>query len=331
MFSVIIPVYNVADYIAECIDSVLAQEPGVVAQIILIDDGSVDDSGKICDAYASRYDGIKVIHKKNGGLSDARNAGIREAAGEYVLFVDGDDKIAGGSLRDIRDEIVRQDFPDVVFLECVKVYYNAAGKAVKTAPMGDGVTEEVCALSGAKLLYYLAALPKYPASACTKAIKRELFEKHGLCFSKGRLHEDLEWCVRLLLCIKTAGYCGREYYRYRQHRTGSITDTLCEKSAWDILWSTQRWTAGRSSCRSKAERYLVSSLAEYMFRFLLVEEILVPQERKAEYYKKVRTCSQVLGTRRDTASRLTAAAYKMFGIRISGRLLRLYLKVRRQG
>lgn len=329
MFSVIIPVYNVADYLAGCVDSVLAQEMNLVTEILLVDDGSCDSSGKICDEYARKHSKIKAIHKKNGGLSEARNTGIEKAVGEYILFIDGDDEIAGGSLGYIHDEIVRRDFPDVVFLECIKVFYDSSGKAVKTVPMKDGVTEEICIRTGEELFHYLAALPKYPASACTKAIRRELFDIYGLRFSKGLLNEDLEWCMGLLLCIKTAGYCGREYYRYRQKRIGSITNSLCEKTAWDTLLSVEKWIAVSSNCRTEAEKCMICSFAEYMFRFLLLEETLIPRERKEEYCIRVRSCSQILGTRRDAASRMTAAAYQFCGIRTSGWLLRLYLKVRR--
>lgn len=94
--SVVIPVYNVEKTVDRCVDSVVAQDYGDM-QIILVDDGSTDKSGYICDEWASRYDNIIVIHKQNGGLSDARNAGIEKADGELLTFVDSDDFIAPGT------------------------------------------------------------------------------------------------------------------------------------------------------------------------------------------------------------------------------------------
>ena len=92
--SVIVPVYKVEAYLPACIDSVACQiMPGI--ELILVDDGSPDNSGRICDQYREKYTFITVIHKKNGGLSDARNEGIRHAQGDYLLFLDGDDRIAG--------------------------------------------------------------------------------------------------------------------------------------------------------------------------------------------------------------------------------------------
>lgn len=90
IFSIIVPIYNVEKYLRCCVDSVLAENFSDY-EMILVDDGSPDGCGKICDEYAGKYPHIKVIHKENGGLSDARNAGIRAAKGDYLIFLDSDD------------------------------------------------------------------------------------------------------------------------------------------------------------------------------------------------------------------------------------------------
>ena len=97
-FSVIVPVYNVDPYLKECVDSLIDRQ-NVDCEILLIDDGSTDQSPQICDAYAEKYGFIFAFHKKNGGLSDARNYGIDQAKGDYLVFVDSDDWIAPGALR----------------------------------------------------------------------------------------------------------------------------------------------------------------------------------------------------------------------------------------
>ncbi|MBQ1503697.1 MAG: glycosyltransferase [Clostridia bacterium] len=100
--SIIVPVFNVGTYLAECLDSLTQQDvPKTEYEIICVDDGSSDGSGEILDGYARRFENIAVIHKKNGGVSSARNAGLDRASGEYVWFVDSDDFIASGALRDI--------------------------------------------------------------------------------------------------------------------------------------------------------------------------------------------------------------------------------------
>ncbi len=93
LISVVIPAYNVGKYIDKCIDTVLTQTYSNI-EIILVDDGATDDTAEICDNYAKKDNRVKVIHKKNGGLSDARNAGIDAAKGKYITFIDSDDYIA---------------------------------------------------------------------------------------------------------------------------------------------------------------------------------------------------------------------------------------------
>ena len=90
-YSIIVPVYNVEDYLPECVDSLLAQDTATPYEILLVDDGSTDSSGSICDAYADKDARVRVIHKSNGGVSSARNTGIQMAKGAYIFFVDSDD------------------------------------------------------------------------------------------------------------------------------------------------------------------------------------------------------------------------------------------------
>ena len=103
-FSIIVPVYNVEKYLSECIDSILCQTFADF-ELILVDDGSRDKSGAICDEYAQKDDRIKVIHKENGGQSDARNIGTATSAGEYIIYIDSDDYICGNNfLQEIYDK-----------------------------------------------------------------------------------------------------------------------------------------------------------------------------------------------------------------------------------
>ncbi len=98
LVSVIVAVYNIEEYLPRCVESIMHQTYRKL-EIILVDDGSTDGSGDICDEYAGKDDRILVIHKKNGGLSDARNAGLERASGDYIGFVDGDDWIEEGMYR----------------------------------------------------------------------------------------------------------------------------------------------------------------------------------------------------------------------------------------
>ena len=105
--SVVIPVYNVEKYLSECLNSVLSQDMSGV-EIILIDDGATDNSGAICNAYVKEYDCIKCIHQSNKGLSAARNAGIAEAKGEYILLLDSDDLLKDNSIAVIKQTLEKK-------------------------------------------------------------------------------------------------------------------------------------------------------------------------------------------------------------------------------
>lgn len=111
-FSIVVPIYNVEKFLDQCITSVLSQNYDNY-ELILVDDGATDDSGKICDTYALKNDHIRVIHKANGGLVSARRAGVMVAKGEYVGYVDGDDWVADNWLAEV-DKVIMESHPDIV-------------------------------------------------------------------------------------------------------------------------------------------------------------------------------------------------------------------------
>ena len=117
--SVVVPIYNVEKYLPECIESVQNQSY-MNLEIILVDDGSPDNSGKIADEYAKKDGRIKVIHKKNGGLSDARNAGIEVATGDYIMFLDSDDLLTADACKVLEEKIEKENADYVIgnYINC---------------------------------------------------------------------------------------------------------------------------------------------------------------------------------------------------------------------
>ena len=196
--------------------------------------------------------------------------------------------------------------------------------------MGDGVTSIVDGLDQKNLLTYISQLPKYPASACAKAIKRDLFLKHDLLFEPGLISEDLEWALRLFLSAGSAGYCCEDYYFYRQSRRNSLSSQRSEKKALDTLYIVEKWMGDLKNHQEKEEKQLIRSQMEYVFRFLIINLTYVPAERKNEYKQRVRKCDIVLGQRRDRVSKLIRITYKMCGINITNRMLRCYLGLQKR-
>lgn len=220
-FSIIIPVYQTEKYIVDCIDSVLKQDLDDY-ELILVDDGSTDGSSKICDQYVSQFEKISVIHKRNGGLSDARNKGIKAATGKYLLFLDSDDFWSDSQfLRKLKIEIEHQDC-DVMNYH-YKYYYEEENQYRDFfSPIEE---ERLWRMNTDQRFQYLVEQNQYIASACNKAVSRELILQNNLYFRVRITSEDVEWCARLASCSNKMGGCNLDAYCYRQ-RAESITHTL---------------------------------------------------------------------------------------------------------
>ena len=213
LFSVIVPIYNIEKYLCRCIDSVLSQSFGDY-ELILVDDGSPDNCPAICDEYAKKDARIKVIHKENGGLVSARQAGIVEAVGDYIFHLDGDDAICDGALESAY-EIINEMHPDIVSFSHRRVMDGEAGEVVHDlADEGlynrDEIKEKLypsllCNESMRSLLYFLWG----------KAIKRELAIKHQMRVSRAIcLGEDLSCLIPCYLEADTVYMSRKVIYLY---------------------------------------------------------------------------------------------------------------------
>lgn len=259
LLSLIIPIYNVEQYLTACINSILKQKIKDY-EIILVDDGSKDNSGDICDKYANYYKNITVIHKANGGLSEARNAGIKIAQGNYLLFIDADDYIGENSLSQIVEDLKRQNKTiDIMFLEANKVFPDG-----KFIPLGDGyLIDKINGKNKIDVLQHLSRLNKFPGSACTKLVRREFIINNKLFFENNLLSEDIDWTIRILINASTFAYSSVDYYYYRQNREGSITNTASLKNVKDLLYIINKWA--NKDLHLEYQKYINSFMAyEYM-------------------------------------------------------------------
>ena len=206
--SIIIPVYNVEEYLPACFHSVIYQTYKNI-EIVLVDDGSTDKSGRLCDEYAKNRDNVKVIHQENQGLSGARNSGVRISTGDYVCFVDSDDVVA----RDYAEVLLNtlKDDADVAITRMVKFY--------DVIPYEDYVPFKVQKLSNAEALKILCNQTKFGNTACAKLYKRYLVEQFP--YPAGKLYEDLATTYKIIGKANGICYCPQVTYFYRQ-RHGSI-------------------------------------------------------------------------------------------------------------
>lgn len=212
LVSVIIPVYNVENFLKRCVDSVIDQTYAVM-EIILVDDGSSDKSGEICEDYANKDHRIKVVHKKNGGLSDARNAGITVSSGEYIMFVDSDDWIRKDCVKRLLSAL---QYGKTQISACAYIKTDEyKNDSIDEVDKHDSV--DIWTLDDAYRHLFLNQ--GIDNSAWAKLYKRSLFQE--IRFPPGKLYEDQFVTYKLFHIAKGVAYIGQELYFYFD-RPGSI-------------------------------------------------------------------------------------------------------------
>lgn len=225
LISIIVPIFKVEPYLRQCVDSLVNQTYRDL-EIILVDDGSPDACPQICDGYAKTDSRIQVIHKDNGGLSSARNAGLQIATGEYVLFVDGDDWIGQqNAVENLAQRALRRK-PDVISFAYTKVF-EETGNCVECLCQNESMPDSYNTKEDQ--LQYLSERGLYIASAWNKLIRLSCIIDNAIFFPHGKTSEDIAWCLKLMLASRSLDYCNENLYRYRQ-RTGSISQMLSYKN-----------------------------------------------------------------------------------------------------
>lgn len=317
LISIIIPVFNVEKYLEICLESILCQNIKEY-EMILVDDGSTDKSGEICDKYEKMHQHISVIHKKNGGLSDARNMGLERAKGKYILFVDSDDYIGENTLVALIEKVMREE-ADVIFLEAIKFFPNGTQVA-----MADGYNELfIEGRDKDTVMKHLSSLPKFPGSACTKLISRDLIIENNLYFQTGLLSEDIDWTIRLLKVAQKFGYLPIPYYFYRQERPGSITYSTNLRNVNCLLSIIEKWA--KKELKEDFQKEINSFMA-YEYMVLLYNVSRLNHIDKKAVIPNVERFQWVLGYSRQKRGKLIKYLCNIFGIRMVCILLRIYRK-----
>lgn len=235
LISIIVPVYNVKSFITVCIESIACQTYRNL-EIILIDDGSTDNSGDICDEYALKDSRIKVIHKKNGGLSDARNVGIDLAQGDYIAFIDSDDFIYPEYFEYLY-EMISKNNADMS--SCQPVLVDENGNTMSTPIAGKDYIKIITGQENCMEEYVIGN--KINTTAWGNLYKTSLFKESGIRYPFGKYHEDVFTTYRIIdLCEKIV-IGNRKLYAYRQRGGSIINSGFSEKHLDGIYGSIQRF------------------------------------------------------------------------------------------
>lgn len=228
--SIIVPVYNVSKYLAKCLDSLLCQDlKPEEYEIIVVNDGSTDNSEEILKQYEKKYKNIKVVRQENQGLSGARNTGIKLSNGKYIQFVDSDDYLEPNVLRTLVDKMETNNLEVLRFnYQNVNENYEVYEPYKEHKPYVD-YRDEVC--DG---LTFLTERLGYACYAVQFLIKSELLKKEGNTFKSGIYFEDTEWTPRILTQAKRVTSTDLMVYNYLL-RQGSITNSVSIEKKRKVL------------------------------------------------------------------------------------------------
>lgn len=281
--SVIVPVYNVEKYIKKCLNSLVNQTLDEV-EIVVVNDGSPDNSQKIIDEYTEKYKNVKSYVKKNGGLSDARNYGIKKATGKYISFVDSDDYIRKDMLEKMYNYAIQKNF-DVVVCDSINVYGDGTEILIKS---NNNYSDN-------DVKNYIIS----PPMACTRLFKKSIFDK--IEFKKNIYYEDLEMTPKVVNLTKRMGFVSEGLYYYVQ-RDGSImkqnvfNDKLL--NIFDVLKSNKdllekefpqeiEYMYITHLLRTASLRFLdYDNGKEYVYKIHNIMKEYFPKWKNNEYYKK---------------------------------------------
>lgn len=322
-FSVIIPVYNVEPYIRRCVDSVLAQSFRDF-EIVLVDDGSPDNCGKICDEYAARDERIKCVHQPNDGLSAARNMGLRASRGEYILFLDSDDMWNDAeALQQINRVLVSK--PETQVLCFGYKLFNSDGsmrKACIPDNLADGRDDKY------SVLKHLTYQYQYYSSSYVKAIKRDFLIENELFFKSGILSEDIGWSGEILIKAQHFAVLGSGFYSYILRDSGSITSSVGRKNILDILTQIERAIemipAEESDPKLQALYY---EYWAYQFAAFLGDvPTLSGDEDYNDILDRCRRCTFLLNYDHVPKVKAVKLSYRILGLKNTMRLLHRYLE-----
>lgn len=259
VISIIVPVYKVERELDRCVKSLLAQTYPFL-EIILVDDGSPDKCPIICDEYAKADNRIKVIHKENGGLSDARNAGLKIATGKYVMYVDSDDYIESDACERLI-KVAEELHVDFVIGACKEIRKGSVGYQ-----RHSNIQEGKIYIAKEVVINSIKANEWY-APACFNLYNKEFLLAHNLFFLKGYLYEDMDMLLRLYLAADKVAYLDYAFYNYII-REDSITTSSVSKAKREMaLEIYRRWKKTIDGLADEEyKKYLYGILVRYYLR-----------------------------------------------------------------
>lgn len=321
LLSVIIPIYNVEKYLKKCVDSVVNQCLNDI-ELILVDDGSPDRCPEICDDYSDKYDFVKVIHKKNGGLSEARNYGLANAKGEYIIFMDSDDwwnyEVSVSELMYYALQHTNVDmflFDGLDYIEGEGYFQRNEHKNFHDIDVSSVKAYYQSLLNNGNL----------EVSANTKILKRQFLIDNQLFFTPNLLSEDNEWMMRVLRVAKKVDKLEEPLYICRLGRADSITNTIKKKNITDLL-SIVKGSVDYYADQHNEVKEQELCFASYLWFCALGLSNRLNKNELKDVKLLFKETSSVCFYSNSKKTKLCNTVYRIFGFDITTKILGTYLK-----
>jgi len=321
--SVIIPVFNVEPYLERCLNSVLRQTFRDM-EIIMVDDGSTDNSGVLADQLSTRDSRINVIHQENQGLSGARNTGLRAATGEYVVFLDSDDEWL---LEDGVELLMKHDGADLIIFKAVHIWKD------RRVVLPNYDVSTIANLPDVQAVFkHLVLTQQFQVSACKLLVRRNLLVDNGLYFQLGLINEDIPWSFRLWQLASKVSFTNLDFYGC-YHRPGSITQTTSIRyyESNDKTFSYWKEQCAKGCVNAEAiAAYLANLWVSGGYQYCTI----IRKERK-KALQIMKKHKDLLDYGQNSKTRYAKRLVKLFGVRntmlVLGNYRRLKTVVKRTG
>lgn len=319
--SLIIPVYNAEKYLEDCFESIKKQTFHDY-EVIIVDDGSKDSSGEICDKYANADSRVKVFHVENGGPSRARNIGFKKAAGKYIYCIDNDDFLIGETYFQKIYESLSETQVNILLTGAT--YYKETKKCKE-------VTYEGMPLYSShepyEMVEWMVKQRRYETSCWTKIIEREFLINNDVFFDEGLVVEDLDWNLRLLPKLKTINVLKCSDYAH-VYREGSITAATGERSyknCLDQITSISRWINYYENYAGNQKlRIAMLAFLNYQFFITLGRSVTFSGEYRTDICNKLKKIGRITRYAIGTELKILSYLYRIAGFSITTFFVRKY-------
>lgn len=325
-FSIIIPMYNSQQYITQCLDSLLCQSMSDF-EVVVVNDGSNDKSGDIVSSYVANDSRIRLITQANSGQSKARNRGLRESRGQYVIYLDSDDFVVKQDFLEKVKGMIDDTNAEVVMYKYVK-YYDGENSRFDKCHYSFSGTEGIT--SPEKLMPLLAQADAYYASAWSKSVKRDLLINNNIFFDENLSCEDIDWGYRIIENVSVISCLNEEYIAYRQ-RQGSVTKSGSWKNFYDFLITVEkykeRYESENVSINPELRLGMLGTLAKY-YANLLMTYVRVNDAKKKQMKPRLKKLASVLKYGKSKRPIVIRSIYKVFGLSVTLAVLELLNKIK---